>query len=106
MAMRYLIYFTLFTAITAFRAIAPTAGSWIASNDARKSTKLMDVPLELEGQLDPSKSWPVKFVFNGVEKVITVSEGTSFLEAGEGNFDDVPSSCRNGVCTTCSGQVR
>lgn len=28
------------------------------------------IPLELEGKLDESKSWPVKFLFNGEEKVL------------------------------------
>lgn len=73
---------------------------------ARQSFRLKDVPLELTGQLDPSKVWPVKFIFKGEEKIINVSEGTSFLEASEKSFDDVESSCRNGVCTTCAGQVR
>ena len=70
-------------------------------------SKLNVMPLELKGQLNPSKSWPVKFLLNGVEKIIDVSEGTSLLEAGETikEFDDVPSSCRNGVCTTCAAKI-
>ena len=66
----------------------------------------MAVPLELEGELDPSKSWDVKLIFNGIEKIVKVPEDTSVLEIGEKVFKGVQSSCRNGVCTTCSGQVR
>mmetsp|Transcript_14723 Transcript_14723/g.13332 ORF Transcript_14723/g.13332 Transcript_14723/m.13332 type:complete len:182 (-) Transcript_14723:8-553(-) len=77
----------------------------IISNKNRNSFKLLDVPLELKGKLDPSKKWTVKFIFKGEEKEVEISEGTSFLEIGEKIFDDVESSCRNGVCTTCSGQV-
>lgn len=69
------------------------------------STSLFDVPLELTGQLDPSKKWDVKFIFNGQEKVITVAEDCSILDAGDANFEGVECSCRNGVCTTCAGQV-
>ena len=32
-------------------------------------TLLRDVPLELTGQLDPKKTWDVKFIFRGEEKV-------------------------------------
>lgn len=66
---------------------------------------VQDIPLELEGQLDPSKSWDVKLIFNGAEKVISIKEDCSILEAGEKVFEGVTSSCRNGVCTTCAGQV-
>ena len=71
-----------------------------------RSTKLQAIPLELTGRLDASKKWPVKFIFNGEEKVVEVSEGTSFLEVGEKLWDEVDSSCRNGVCITCAGKVR
>jgi len=67
--------------------------------------ELKDIPLELTGRLDASKKWPVKFIFKGEEKVVEVSEDTSILEMGEKIFDGVESSCRNGVCTTCAGQV-
>lgn len=70
------------------------------------STRLLDIPLELEGQLDPSKAWEVKFVFNGEEKTVKIPEDKCVLVAGEEIFDGVDSSCRNGVCTTCAGQVR
>lgn len=66
---------------------------------------MMSVPLELEGQLNPSKVWEVKLLFNGKEKTVLVPEDESILEAGEKVFEGVNSSCRNGVCTTCSGQV-
>jgi hypothetical protein len=69
------------------------------------SRLMMSVPLELEGQLDPTKSWEVKLIFDGKEKIVNVPEDCSMLEAGEKVFDGVNSSCRNGVCTTCSGQV-
>lgn len=71
----------------------------------QRSSKLFDVPLELTGKLDPTKSWDVKFIFQGKEKTVKLKEDTSFLECGENIFDDVPSSCRNGVCTTCAGKV-
>ena len=69
------------------------------------STILREIPMELIGQLDPSKSWTVKFKFQDKEKDIIVPEDTSLLEIGEKYFDDVPSSCRNGVCTTCSAKI-
>lgn len=74
-------------------------------NKIARSFQLNEVPLELKDVLDASRSWPVKFIFQGQEKIIQVSEGTCFLEVGEQNFDGVQSSCRNGVCTTCAGKV-
>jgi hypothetical protein len=71
----------------------------------QKSFSLNGVPLELSGQLDPSKKWEVTLKLNGVEKKVTIGEDTSFLEAAEKNFDDAPYSCRNGVCTTCAAKV-
>lgn len=68
-------------------------------------TRLYKVPLELSKDLDPTRSWEVKFIFEGVEKVAVVREDTSLLESGEQLFEDAPSSCRNGVCTTCAGKV-
>lgn len=70
-----------------------------------RSTKLHEIPLELTGKLDASKTWDVKFIFNGEEKIVNVREDTSILESAEKIFDGVQSSCRNGVCTTCAGQV-
>lgn len=64
----------------------------------------MEVPLELEGQLDPSRSWDVKLTYKGEVKTIKVSEGTCILEAAETEWD-APCSCRNGICTTCSGKI-
>ncbi|KAG5189902.1 2Fe-2S ferredoxin-type domain-containing protein [Tribonema minus] len=69
------------------------------------SSALRSVPLELEGKLDPSKSWEVELVLDGETKKVTVPEGTSVLEAAEMVFDDPPFSCRNGVCTTCAGFI-
>jgi ferredoxin len=68
-------------------------------------TRLPVAPLEIAGQLDAKKSWSVKFILNGVEKISEVPETTSFLEAAEGLFDDAPYSCRNGICTTCAARV-
>ena len=70
-----------------------------------RTTSLYDIPLELSGRLDASRSWDVKFIFNGQEKIVSVPEDSSILEMGETIFDGVDSSCRNGVCTTCAGQV-
>jgi ferredoxin len=64
----------------------------------------MSAPVEIAYQLDPSKSWDVKFIFNGEENTVSVKEDCSMLEASEKIFD-VESSCRNGVCTTCAAQV-
>lgn len=63
------------------------------------------IPLELEGKLDEKKSWSVKFSFKGEEKTFDVPESMSLLEFGESVFDDVESSCRNGICTTCAARV-
>lgn len=66
---------------------------------------LHDIPLELEGKLDATKQWDVKFLYNGEEKLVKVSEDTSLLDMGESLFDGVDSTCRNGICLTCAGQV-
>lgn len=68
-------------------------------------TELKAVPLELTGQLDPSKKWKVKFIYKGEEKEVELCEDTSALEKGLELWDDIESSCLNGVCTTCCGQV-
>jgi ferredoxin len=68
-------------------------------------TKLHDIPMELTGQLDPNTKWNVKLIYRGEERIINISEDTSVLEAAEKLWDDAPSSCRNGVCTTCAGRV-
>mmetsp|Transcript_15532 Transcript_15532/g.23137 ORF Transcript_15532/g.23137 Transcript_15532/m.23137 type:complete len:175 (+) Transcript_15532:41-565(+) len=64
------------------------------------------VPLELEGKIDPSKVWEVELTLDGETKTATINEGTSVLEAAESTFTDPPFSCRNGVCTTCSGFIQ
>jgi ferredoxin len=69
------------------------------------TASLQAVPLELTGQLNPENKWEVTFILDGEEKKATVSEGDSMLESAEKLFGDVPSSCRNGVCTTCAAQV-
>jgi len=79
--------------------------SLLAPTKGVSTAPLYDIPLELSGRLDASRSWDVKFIFNGQEKVVSVPEDTSMLEMGESIFDGVDSSCRNGVCTTCAGQV-
>ena len=50
-------------------------------------TSLNDIPLELTGKLDASKVWDVTLEFNGVSKVVSVSEGTSILDIAEVAFD-------------------
>lgn len=70
-----------------------------------RRTALNAIPLELEGQLNSANKWEVKFIFNGVEKVVLVPEDSCILDSAEKIFDGVDSSCRNGVCTTCAGQV-
>ena len=52
----------------------------------KSKTLLNEVPLELTGRLDPSRKWDVTLEFNGVEKVVSVSEGDSILEVAEKNF--------------------
>ena len=94
-----LLLIQLFFSVDAFSLLRPSFTL------RARSKVMMSVPLELEGQLDPLKSWEVKLIFNGSEKVVNVPEDCSMLEAGEKYFDGVNSSCRNGVCTTCSGQV-
>ena len=89
----------LLASVSAFRA--PVSGRrWVSK------TALNDVPLELTGRLDPAKTWDVTLEFEGQTKVVTISEGTSVLDCAEKAFGDaIESSCRNGVCTTCAGQV-
>jgi hypothetical protein len=50
-------------------------------------TNLYDVPLELTGRLDPTRKWDVTLEFNGVTKVVSVSEGTSILDIAESTFE-------------------
>ena len=79
--------------------------SYIHSSGFLRTTSLLAIPLELSGQLNAENKWEVKFILNGEEKIATVSEGDSILESAEKLFAYVPSSCRNGVCTTCAAQV-
>ena len=61
--------------------------SKIAFRSSRTQTNLNDVPLELSGKLDPSKKWDVTLEFNGVSKIVSVSEGSSILDIAETVFD-------------------
>ena len=36
----------------------------------KRNSKLYEVPLELEGQLNPENKWTVKFIYNGEEKEV------------------------------------
>ncbi|EWM28287.1 ferredoxin (2fe-2s) [Nannochloropsis gaditana] len=76
----------------------------LRAKNAQRVGAINVVPLELEGQLDPTKTWDVKMTYKGETKVLTVSEDTCILEAAEKEWD-VPCSCRNGICTTCAGRV-
>ncbi|CAM9333581.1 unnamed protein product [Choristocarpus tenellus] len=90
-------------------AFAPSfSGSPLSRTISRRSVTapIMAIPLELEGQLDGTKSWEVELEMDGVTKKVTVPEGTSILEAAEMVYDDPPNSCRNGVCTTCAGLIQ
>ena len=70
-----------------------------------RRSSLQAIPLELEGKLSESRKWPVKFIFQGEEKVFEVPESMSLLEFGESVFDGVESSCRNGICITCAARI-
>ena len=63
---------------------------------SRFKTLLHTIPYELVGKLDPTKSWPVKFVYEDKEVEAIAPESLSLLEVGEKIFKDLPSSCRNG----------
>ena len=63
--------------------------SHIATKFQISKTNLYDVPLELSGQLDPSKMWDVTLEFKGVSKVVSISEGSSILDIAESIFDGV-----------------
>lgn len=71
-----------------------------------RSMSLNDNSFQSTHQFDPAKMWDVKFIFNGEEKTIPVSEDSSLLESAETIFDDVPFSCRKGICANCAGKVR
>jgi len=90
---------------TAFKAVRWAAPTFACARKSRSGIELAAVPLELEGKLDTTKTWKVKFVFNGETKEVDVQEGSSALEVGEKIFKGIESSCLNGVCTTCAGKV-
>ena len=98
-------YFIIIFAVVVFGTVSNALKFSAPKYATRRSTLLREVPLELTGQLDSSKTWDVKFVYKGQEKVLNVREDTSILESVERVFDGIQSSCRNGVCTTCAGQV-
>ena len=93
-----------------FTVYLSIAQAWLPSSRfhsiaSRPQTSLFEVPMELIGQLDPNQKWTVRLIYKGQEKEEVISEDTSVLEAAEKIWRDAPSSCRNGVCTTCAGQV-
>ena len=45
------------------------AGPRVFSTSFKSSTSLNAIPLELTGQLDATKTWDVKFIYNGEERV-------------------------------------
>jgi len=79
-----------------FIGIAALQNKFNRIANSRFKTQLNTVPLELLGQLDASKSWPVKIIFEGKVVETMAPESVSLLEIGEKVFREVPSSCRNG----------
>jgi hypothetical protein len=63
------------------------AFKWMTNYALRASTSLAAMPMELTGQLDPSRKWDVTLEFNGETKVVSIAEGTSILEASEKIWD-------------------
>ena len=61
--------------------------AFLSTRHQISKTSLNEIPLELSGQLDPSKIWDVTLEFNGVQKVVSISEGNSILEIAETIFD-------------------
>ena len=61
--------------------------AFLSARHQISKTSLNEIPLELSGQLDPSKVWDVTLEFNGVQKVVSISEGNSILEIAETIFD-------------------
>ena len=96
-----LVLFCMVTYAVAFRG--PMGTKW---TKATRSFQLHEVPLELTGQLDESRKWDVTLIFQGETKVVSISEGTSVLELSEKMWRGITSSCRNGVCTSCAGQIQ
>ena len=62
------VLFILFSVISVVNALKLFANRFIPTSKSFV-TSLQAVPLELTGQLDTTKSWDVKFIFNGEEKV-------------------------------------
>ena len=85
MVSQLVLAFLLFTGLAS--AFQSTIAFRSTKYQAISKTSLYDVPLELSGQLDPSKNWDVTLEFNGVSKVVSVSEGTSILDIAETIFD-------------------
>lgn len=61
--------------------------AFLSARHQISKTSLNEIPLELSGQLDPLKVWDVTLEFNGVQKVVSISEGNSILEIAESIFD-------------------
>jgi hypothetical protein len=75
----------LFAALVAL-ANAFQARNFLGRAIAKSKTPLNEVPLELTGQLDPSKKWQVTLRLNGEEKVVNIREDQSVLEKAEKVF--------------------
>lgn len=69
--------------------------AFLSARHQISKTSLNEIPLELSGQLDPSKVWDVTLEFNGVQKVVSISEGNSILEIAETIFDGTTASFLN-----------
>jgi hypothetical protein len=69
--------------------------AFLSARHQISKTSLNEIPLELSGQLDPSKVWDVTLEFNGVQKVVSISEGNSILEIAETIFDGTTASFVN-----------
>ena len=84
MAMKLLVaLFMILGLVSAFRSKFAVR----STNFQISKTNLYDIPLELSGQLDASKVWDVTLEFNGVSKVVSISEGSSILDMAETVFD-------------------
>lgn len=61
------ILFVLFSLLGSSAALKMFANRYAVGRQTM--APLQAIPLELTGQLDATKSWDVKFIFNGEEKV-------------------------------------
>ena len=104
MASRFYFLLSLLAVVAAFRSV-PSGSRWVRNVHLNGIQEDQGGAIELTGRLDPSKKWDVTLVYNDEEKVVNISEGQCVLECAEKTFRGVESSCRNGVCTTCAGQV-